>query len=206
MSYGESSTVEEYAQLASIYDQRWSFYVQATIKATLERLALNPQGQVLDLACGTGTLLNNLLPFVPAENLFGIDVSTEMLTVAREKLPTEVNLSVGSGDHLPFAEASFEQVISTSSFHYFRKPEQVLQEARRVLKPEGHLLITDWCRDYITCWLLDRYLQWFNEAHYHTYSTQELQTLLQQANFRQNSIESYKINWFWGMMTAQAVK
>jgi len=206
MNSSDQATVKEYAHLASIYDQRWSDYVEATIQETIERLQLNPQGKILDLACGTGTLLDHLLNFVPAENLYGIDVSSEMLTVAREKLPTTVNLSIGEANHLPFPHESFEQVISISSFHYFRRSKKALQEVQRILKPRGRLIITDWCRDFFTTRCLDQYLRWFNQAHYYTYSSQELQDLLKQEKFKDVAVESYKINWFWGIMTAKAVK
>lgn len=206
MSSKDQTAVKEYANLAPVYDQRWSFYVEATIKATIERLEKNPEGKILDLACGTGTLLNYLLEFIPPENLFGIDISEEMLAVAREKLPPAVNLSLWESHNFPFPNNHFEQVISTNSFHYFRQPQMVLQEVHRVLKPGGQLVITDWCRDFVTCRLLDWYLRWFNEAHFYTYNSKELPNLLEQAGFKNISVDQYKINWFWGMMTVKTVQ
>ncbi len=97
-------------------------------------------------------------------------------------------------------------MISTSSFHYFQRSKKVLQEVQRILKSRGRLVITDWCRDFLTIRSLDRYLRWFNQAHCYTYRSQELQDLLEQENFKDVSVESYKINWFWGIMTAKAVK
>ena len=198
--------INEYANLAPIYDRRWSHYQQQSIKATLDRLQVDSQGNILDLACGTGTLLSNLLEFVPAKNLFGIDISSEMLAIAQEKLAATVHLEKANSEELPFANNHFQQVISTNSLHYFQQPQKVLQEIKRVLKPGGELLITDWCHDFFTCRILDLYLRCFNKAHFYTYSSQELKTLLRQENFKDISVDPYKINWFWGMMSAKAIK
>ena len=194
----------EYARLASQYDRRWSFYIDATLQATIERLEIQPKQQILDLGCGTGTLLRSLLHLTPDATYTGLDSSAEMLNLAQQKLPEFVELHLGNVEHLPFPDASFDLVISTSAFHYFRNPSHVLQGIKRVLKPHGQLVITDWCYDYWTCRFLDLVLRMFNSAHCHTYGDRELATILDQAGFGQVSIERYKINWFWGMMTAKA--
>lgn len=197
---------EEYSRLAHIYDQRWSFYVHATIHKTIQRLDIYPHERVLDIGCGTGSLLRQLLHLFPAANYVGLDPSVEMLKIARQKLPTSVELQVSSAHRLPFSDESFDVIISTSAFHYFRQPTQVLQEVKRILKPNGRLIITDWCHDYWTCYLFDIFLRLLNRAHFRTYGVKECQTLLQLEGFRKVFIERYKIDWFWGMMTAQAAK
>src|SRR4051794_16548161 len=79
--------VEEYARLASDYDARWSFYIEATTRETLARLRLEPSDRVLDVGCGTGVLLSRLSRSHPAANLFGVDPVPEMLAVARRGAP-----------------------------------------------------------------------------------------------------------------------
>ena len=197
---------EEYSRLAPNYDQRWSFYVETSLQETINRLNIKPQERILDLGCGTGTLIEKLLQFVPEKNLVGLDASQEMLSVAKQKLPTSVDLHLGNADNLPFPSESFERIISTSSFHYFPNPSQAIREAKRVLKPNGCLVITDWCYDYLSCRILDVFLRLFNRAHFRTYKAKELQQLLQEEGFSDVSIERYKLNWFWGMMTAKAIK
>ena len=196
----------EYSHLAKQYDSRWSFYVNATIGETLNRLEINQGERILDLGCGTGVLIQRLLQVSPEIEVFGIDSCAEMLEIAKQKLPESVDLKVGIADNLPFPNNSFDVVVSTSAFHYFRDPSQALQEAKRVLKPNGRLVITDWCYDYLTCKVCDFFLGFFNPAHFRTYGVAEFQAMMQDRGLQGIAIERYKIDWFWGMMTATAVK
>ena len=196
----------EYSRLAKRYDSRWSFYVNATIGETLNRLEINQGERILDLGCGTGVLIQRLLQVSPEIEVFGIDSCAEMLEIAKQKLPESVDLKVGIADNLPFPSNSFDVVVSTSAFHYFRDPSQALQEAKRVLKPTGRLVITDWCYDYLTCKVCDFFLGFFNPAHFRTYGVAEFQEMMRSEGLQGIAIERYKIDWFWGMMTATAVK
>ena len=196
----------EYSHLAKQYDSRWSFYVNATIGETLNRLEINQGERILDLGCGTGVLIQRLLQVSPEIEVFGIDSCAEMLEIAKQKLPESVDLKVGIADNLPFPSNSFDVVVSTSAFHYFRDPSQALQEAKRVLKPNGRLVITDWCYDYLTCKVCDFFLGFFNPAHFRTYGVAEFQEMMRSEGLQGIAIERYKIDWFWGMMTATAVK
>ena len=102
---------------------------------------------------------------------------------------------------MPFADQSFDVVVSTSAFHYFRSPLRALSEMRRVLKVGGHVVITDWCHDYLACRVCDLALNRFNRAHFHTYRASECASLLANAGLAEVSTETYRINWFWGLMT-----
>ncbi len=206
MNFKDDPVQQQYAKLALIYDQKWSYYNQQTVKAVIDRLTINPQDKILDLGCGTGNLLKELVKIIPEENLFGVDCCPEMLDIAQKKLPKTVHLSLNHAQTLNFPANSFEQIISTSNFHYFTEPSPVIQEAKRVLKPNGYFIITDWCRDFLTCKLLDMFLQSFDSAHFFTYNSQELKTIVKQENFQEIKVETYKLNWFWGMMTLTAVK
>ena len=196
----------EYSHLAKQYDSRWSFYVNATIGETLNRLEINQGERILDLGCGTGVLIQRLLQVSPEIEIVGIDTSAEMLEIAKQKLPESVELKLGSADNLPFVSNYFDIVVSTSAFHFFRDPSQALQEAKRVLKPNGRLVITDWCYDYLTCKACDFFLRCFNPAHFRTYGVGEFQAMMRDQGLQGIAIERYKIDWFWGMMTATAVK
>lgn len=201
----ESPLVQEYSKLAADYDAKWSFYVEATVQGTLARMTVTDGERILDVGCGTGVLLSRLAQRNSTLVLCGIDPVPEMLEVARKRLPASVTLEQGWAQTLPFADGSFDKVVSCNMFHYIKQPLQALQEMRRVLAPGGQLVLTDWCDDYLSCKLCDWYLRMFNSAHYKTHGSARMQQMLQEAGFVSIKLERYKINWLWGLMTATAV-
>lgn len=203
---GQDAIVEEYSRLAATYDARWSFYVDATVRETLARLLVQPGDRILDVGCGTGSLLSRLHSLYPQARLAGIDPVSEMLAVARRRLPAYVELREGWADRLPYADESFDLLVSNNMFHYIAQPLAALREMRRVLRTGGTLVVTDWCDDYLACRLCDWYLRLFNRAHRGIYGEKDFRLLLEQANFQNVGIERYKISWLWGLMTARAMK
>lgn len=197
---------EKYARLAPEYDTKWSFYVEATTRETMARLGLHPTDRLLDVGCGTGTLLDRLSRSHPPAQLYGVDPAPEMLAVARRRLPAAVDLCEGVAERLPFKDGPFDVVVSCNMFHYIRQPLAALREMNRVLRPGGRLVVTDWCDDYLTCRACDLYLRLFSRAHVKVYRERECARLLREAGHTRVDIDCYKINWLWGLMTAMATK
>jgi ubiquinone/menaquinone biosynthesis C-methylase UbiE len=202
----QNPIVKEYSRLAEVYDTKWSFYVEATTRETMRRLDLRPTDRLLDVGCGTGALLHQLWAIHPVAQLFGVDPVPEMLVIARRKLSPSIELCEGWAEHLPFAADRFDVVVSCNVFHYIREPIAALHEMRRVLRPGGQLVITDWCDDYWACRVRDLYLRLFNSAHFKTYREQECVQLLKEAGHATVEIDRYRISWLWGMMTARVRK
>ena len=200
----KKSVVREYAELASEYERRWAFYINATLRETLNRLDVKPTDRLLDIGCGTGSLLHAISKKYPSINLVGVDISSEMLKVACNKHIKKCSLIIGQAQYLPFQSKSFDIVVSCNAFHYWRKPEECLLEIARVLKPQGRIVITDWCDDYIACRICNLFLRMFNRAHFKTYGLRTCERLLRNAGYSTVQIERYKIDWLWGLMTAKA--
>jgi ArsR family transcriptional regulator len=103
-------------------------------------------GALLDIGAGTGRLLELVAP--RAERALGVDMSRDMLALARARLAERGladRAAVRQADmyRLPFADASFDAVTMQMVLHYAEDPAAALAEAARVLKPCGLLLVAD---------------------------------------------------------------
>ena len=200
-----NEVVNDYERRAANYDKRWAHYVKQSIAETLRRSKIPHHAAVLDIGCGTGTLLLSLKVSRSDVSLVGVDPSAAMLNVARSKLP-DVPLLQGWVERLPVADSAYDVVFSTSNFHFWRSPTAGLSEIRRVLRPNGQLILTDWAADFHTMTTLDRYLQRTDPAHGTTYDSVTVRRILERSGFRVLSLDTYKISWWWGLMTAVATK
>jgi ubiquinone/menaquinone biosynthesis C-methylase UbiE len=203
-TYRSMKLLTEYTTLAPIYDQRWLAYLDASLHMTFEKIADLPTERVLDIACGTGRLLEMLSVRSEHSELVGIDKVPAMLNMARRKLGDRATLLECDAAQLPFDDADYQLITCTSALHYFPNVDVVLREIRRVLSLNGNLIITDWCRDYAWMKVMNRILPWTQHAHAHTLSSNELEQSLSKAGFRIRSETKGKIDWFWGLMTVHA--
>ena len=109
---------------------------QPAYKKLVERLA--PQhGNLLDVGCGPGWLSIHAARGRPDLDCVGIDTSPRMLELARRNSQGQLNCSFRQMDaaEIQFAEATFEAVIGVQTMHHWTRPEVILAELHRVLKP-----------------------------------------------------------------------
>ena len=107
-----------------------SAYLTSTVHASgrdlqrlAERLADFPQAKVLDMGCGAG--------------------HASFTAAAKEKGFSNIVTQQGYAETLPFADASFDVVISRYSAHHWHDVGQALREVKRVLKPGGVIIVMD---------------------------------------------------------------
>jgi len=96
---------------------------------------------VLDVGCGTGTILKSLSEKNKI-NGFGIDAEEKMLEIARQKCP-EINFSVQRCDNTNFSSNTFDIIIASLAYHHFDNREGFAKEAARIIKKGGVLYIAD---------------------------------------------------------------
>ncbi len=150
----------------------------------LQKTRQFPYRSVLDVGCGTGTVLS-LLSEGREVALSGIDISPEMIRVAKRNLKTGADLEVGDSEQLPWRENSFDLVVCTDSFHHYPNPERALKEMRRVLKPHRWLIIADaWWPTPIRQIVNSLVIPPSRYGDVRVYSTSEIYRMLEASGFR----------------------
>ena len=117
---------EQYNLTAEMYDSRYKDIQLEKYHTLLSNLDIS--GNILDLGCGTGFLQE----FLTKSKLIGVDISFEMLRLARARKEKIIQADL---DFLPFRNNSFDHVLSFTSLQNLPSFTKALQEIARVIKP-----------------------------------------------------------------------
>lgn len=107
----------------------------------IELCDFTSQDKILDLGCGVGTTISFLYNQYNIKAV-GIDASEKLLSIAKENCEC-ANFVKGSGEALPFADESFDCVITEYTLALTKNLNATIQEVNRVLKKNGRLVVTD---------------------------------------------------------------
>jgi ubiquinone/menaquinone biosynthesis C-methylase UbiE len=201
---------------AQHYNTRWHAYTARTLEETTaildvaalrlvpERLGRSPR--VLDVACGTGILLRQLLALVPGIEAHGVDASADMLEQARVALKGQLHVHVeraqiGTGEtaNLPFAPETFDLITCTNALHDMPEPAGMLAGLKRLLAPGGQLVVEDFAprepRFFWAAfeWLLRR----IESNNVRAYTLSEAQALCKEAGLHVVSSNMFTVDWLW---------
>jgi ubiquinone/menaquinone biosynthesis C-methylase UbiE len=115
--------------------------------------------RALDVGCGTGTVVSLLAGAQWPVHPVGLDYAPSMCVQALRKAMTSgaaerACFVAGDSEHLPFANASFDIITCSNSFHHYPHQQAVVSEMRRLLRPGGRLLVIDGFRDNVIGWFV----------------------------------------------------
>jgi ubiquinone/menaquinone biosynthesis C-methylase UbiE len=130
-------------EAAPRYDRQIAFLERHWFTGAREWVCSRARGRVLEVAIGTG---RNLPFYGPEVTITGIELSTEMLAIARKRaadLGRAADLREGDAQSLPFEDGSFDTVLCALSLCTIPEPATAIGEMYRVLVPGGTLLLVD---------------------------------------------------------------
>jgi ubiquinone/menaquinone biosynthesis C-methylase UbiE len=132
--------------LAPSYDRRIGFFERVLFEGGREWACSRAGGEVLEIAVGTG---RNLAHYPPGTRLTAIELSPQMLALARERaadLGVEADLRQGDAQALDFPDESFDTVLISLALCTIPDDRAAVREARRVLRPGGRLILFEHVR------------------------------------------------------------
>lgn len=159
------------------YDMKGS-HARAIYPVLLDKLSTISYQTALDLGCGTGEMMKLILERESGKSLYGIDLSENMLEVAKNKLGERAAFCLGDAEHLPYSDHTFDVVYCNDSFHHYPAPERVLAEIRRVLKTDGTFLLGDCWQPPVIRTIVNLCMKHSREGDVKIYSKQEIRSLL----------------------------
>ncbi|MBN1188193.1 MAG: class I SAM-dependent methyltransferase [Dehalococcoidales bacterium] len=197
----EMDAVIQYDKGARLYMlPEYKYFVWKILRSGLSK------GRVLDLGTGSGRLAIELARARGCDfDITGLDVSENMLIRARENarkagVEKRISFVLGNASFLPFADRSFDLVMSYASLHHWFDPVRVFNESYRVAGPQGRVIIRDnqrvndnpfWAA---FIWTLSRFM---NKRHREnwpgvirsSYTIRELQNMM-----RKTTLKNYRIS------------
>jgi SAM-dependent methyltransferase len=129
-----------YRDWAPTYDDPGNGLFGLDVPVIQEILDGLPAGPALDAACGTGRLTTLLVE--RGHDVTGIDQSPEMLAIARDRFP-QADFRIGDLHELPLPDGAVDVVVCGLALAHVPDLAPVLRELARVLRPGGHLLLSD---------------------------------------------------------------
>lgn len=158
---------KDWSKLAEKFDELQKLvtgeFADREIKTALSQI--ENLGNVLELGCGSGNYTKSLIPH--SDSILCTDISEDMVSVAKERLKEFSNVKVEEANSYETGLQSslYDSIFMANLIHVVHKPEAVLQEAHRLLKENGRLIIVSFTMDGLSFLekikLMYRFLKYF---------------------------------------------
>ncbi len=196
--YGHASTVPS-----------WSC---AYLLPQLRKMLGTPAGAILDVGCGNGATARALL--AEGYDVFGVDASESGIELANGETPGRFYLLDLNTGEIPAALAgrAFQFVISTEVIEHLYEPRRLVAFARRMLAPEGRLIISTPYHGYLKNLALaisgrldNHFTALWDGGHIKFFSRKTLEQLLREEGFEIDSFAGAgRLVWLWRSMLVKA--
>jgi len=153
------------------------------------------QGPILDVGCHSGTFTKVLRSKLKAKNIYGIDVSSSAIALAKKRLPYG-NFQVADAAKLPFQNNFFQDVFCLEVLEHIDDPISAVEEINRVLKKKGklYILVPSDNKLFRMVWLLwTFYYPHWRHAHVQSYNNDVLEKILTQIGFKLLAVKTFNL-------------
>lgn len=195
----KNMTIKEFTKAADVYesDQAGIYEIckddYPYIAAELDKEEYH---DLLDCGCGTGPMISLLHEMDSKKYYTGLDITPKMIEVAKAKNLSGVDWVVGDCEELPFEENSFDVIICSNSFHHYPNPQKFFYSVKRVLRPNGRLILQDYTAPSVVLWLMNHtempIANLFGHGDVKAYSLNEIKAFCNKAELKIDNIEASK--------------
>ena len=193
MGYDKHQAQHEFTRWSESYDQcilQWLLFGPShrAIIATIKERFGNRPVRVLDIGCGTGIFAERIRSACPNAEVVGVDLVRGMLSKGAERWRRHegaVAAIQADSERLPFDRGTFDLVTCANSFHHYPHQAHALTEMRRVLRPNGRLLLVDGYRDRPWGWLIYDVCVAHVEGAVHHASARKFREMIDAAGMRE---------------------
>lgn len=136
----DSNKIEEYYdEHAAFWDD--NYYQEYNARKIAAMLTCSePKGCVLDIACGNGAMFIDLMQ-AGASEIEGIDISMQMIEIARKKFYVEPRISLRWMDVMCFDELGFDAAIMFNAYNHFSDRLSLVNKVHELLVPDGRFTV-----------------------------------------------------------------
>ncbi|MBN1872199.1 MAG: methyltransferase domain-containing protein [Candidatus Omnitrophica bacterium] len=142
--------------------------------------------KILDVGCGTGEFAMKLKGGRQDIQMFGIDISPEMIGIARKKSKSQsgFDFRVGDVENLPYENNTFDYITCAHSFHHYPNKSKAVRQMFRVLKDDGHIMIIDGYKDKLLGRFIFDFIIKRHEGNVHHLHSKQFHRILNKVGFK----------------------
>jgi ubiquinone/menaquinone biosynthesis C-methylase UbiE len=129
---------------------------QKQYNAVLKNIKLEPNNNVLDIGFGNGYLINKILKQNVSVNIYGIEISEDMVNKVKSKY-NNVKLFLENINKTSFGENTFDKIYTINTIYFWNELDNCFSEIKRILKPNGIFMNVIYTKEYLNKLIFTKY-------------------------------------------------
>ena len=141
--------------------------------------------RILDVGCGTGEFVTKLKGHKKDNQIFGVDISDDMIKIAKSKVKFDKNIDIRVGDveNMPYDKNYFDYITCAHSFHHYPNKRKAIREMFRILKDDGKAMIIDGYKDNLRGRFIFDFIVKKHEVDVHHLHSKQFQRIMNRIGF-----------------------